>query len=184
MKSRRRIVSLLNLGSLPCFVRPKSALCASLFRKRTLRQVSRLWDAITGVSIGDPLRHQGAVLAVAFHPDGSRILTGTMDNTARIWDANTGDPIGEPLRHDDAVTAVAFSPDGSRFLVGGAEATRLWNADTLKPMGEPCRHRSAVTVVAFSPDGSRFVTGPSRHPSGHASRRGPRATHGTPTGRA
>jgi WD40 repeat protein len=32
------------------------------------------------------LRHQGRVRAVAFSPDGKRIITGCGDNTARLWE--------------------------------------------------------------------------------------------------
>lgn len=34
--------------------------------------------------------HTGPVVAVAFSQDGTRILTGSADNTARLWDAATG----------------------------------------------------------------------------------------------
>ena len=38
----------------------------------------RLWDADTGKPIGEPLTgHTGAVISVAFSPDGKRIVTGS-----------------------------------------------------------------------------------------------------------
>ena len=60
---------------------------------------ARLWDAATGKPIGDPLKHNGWVNAVAFSPDGKKIATAS-GSTARLWDAATGKPLGEPLRHD------------------------------------------------------------------------------------
>ena len=71
--------------------------------------------------------HSGGVRAVAFSPDGDRIVSGSSDNTLRLWDRE-GSPIGEPLQgHSDWVWAVAFSPDGDRIVSGSSDNTlRLW----------------------------------------------------------
>src|SRR5262249_45810125 len=37
-----------------------------------------------------PLRHEGAVLSVAFSPDGKLLATGTQAGVVRIWQAKTG----------------------------------------------------------------------------------------------
>ena len=37
------------------------------------------------------------VCSVAFSPDGTRIVSGSADNTVRVWDAATGQPVGQPL---------------------------------------------------------------------------------------
>ncbi len=34
--------------------------------------------------------HMSSVSAVAFSPDGKKVLTGSMDNTAVLWDVGTG----------------------------------------------------------------------------------------------
>lgn len=74
----------------------------------------RIWDAITGAPVGEPLRgHTGWVNGVAYSPDNRHIVSGSGDNTIRIWDATTGTPVGEPLEgHAQAVTSVTYSPDG------------------------------------------------------------------------
>ena len=36
-------------------------------------------------------------IAVAFSPDGKKILVGSYEQMARLWDADTGRPIGPPL---------------------------------------------------------------------------------------
>jgi WD40 repeat protein len=73
------------------------------------------------------MRHQGAVEAVAFSPDGRLALTGSPDKTARLWDPTRGSPVGPPLAHPHPVSVVAFSPDGRTFLTGGQDKTaRLW----------------------------------------------------------
>ncbi|KAG2033566.1 WD40-repeat-containing domain protein, partial [Suillus americanus] len=70
------------------------------------------------------------VNSVSFSPDGTRIVTGSDDNTVRLWDAGTGEPVGEPLRgHTDLVRSASFSPDGTRIVTGSNDHTvRLWDS--------------------------------------------------------
>ncbi|CAG7855249.1 SubName: Full=Related to WD40-repeat protein (Notchless protein) {ECO:0000313/EMBL:CCA71457.1} [Serendipita indica DSM 11827] len=108
------------------------------------------------------LGHQGSVTAVSFSPDGTRIVSGSLDRTIRQWDAETGQPLGEPLQgHEYSVNAVAFSPDGTRIVSGSSDSTiRQWDAETGQPLGEPLQgHEASVNAVAFSPDGTRIVSG-------------------------
>ena len=57
---------------------------------------ARLWDARSGKPLGEPLRHERPVSAVAFSPEGDRVLTGSEDRTARVWDARSGKPWANP----------------------------------------------------------------------------------------
>jgi len=47
---------------------------------------ARVWDAATGESLGAPLTHQDAVRSAAFSPDGTRVVTASLDKTARMWE--------------------------------------------------------------------------------------------------
>ena len=40
---------------------------------------------------------------MAFSPDGTRIVTGSVDGTAKVWDARTGTPLLELKGHTDLV---------------------------------------------------------------------------------
>ncbi|MGP0062381.1 MAG: NACHT and WD repeat domain-containing protein [Isosphaeraceae bacterium] len=121
---------------------------------------ARLWDARTGQPRGEPLRHDGHVVAGAFSPDSQTVLTGSADRFARLWD-RTGKPVGNKMEHGGSVIAVAFSPDGQTVLTGSTGGSaRLWDR-TSKPIGKELGHGGSVVAVAFSRDGETALTGSS-----------------------
>ncbi|MBL7782699.1 MAG: myosin kinase, partial [Saprospiraceae bacterium] len=72
--------------------------------------------------------HTYSVLSVAFSPDGTRLATGSSDNTAKIWDLNTGKAALTLEGHTHYVRSVAFSPDGTRLATGSDDKTaKIWD---------------------------------------------------------
>lgn len=70
--------------------------------------------------------HTGAVLGVAFTPDGQTLLTGGADGLVKLWG-----PTGK-LRHTfdwkiRDIGAVAFAPDGLTAAAGGVETILVWD---------------------------------------------------------
>jgi WD40 repeat protein len=98
------------------------------------------------------------VEAVAFSPDGARVVTASLDTTARLWDAKDGKLLITLQGHTNSVSAVAFSPDGTRVATASSDKTaRLWDAKTGDLLAVlPCS--GSVNSVAFSPDGRRLAT--------------------------
>jgi WD40 repeat protein len=86
-----------------------------------------VWDARTGVRLGILRGHTDEVYAVAWSPDGSRIVTGGRDQVIRIWDADLYEEVARLQGHRSYVKALAFAPDGQTlYSAGGDHTVRLW----------------------------------------------------------
>jgi WD40 repeat protein len=121
-------------------------------------KIVRLWDTRTGKAVGKPFAHQKQVNAVAFSPDGKRILTSSEDRSAvRLWDAKTAEPVAEPLGLSATVSSVGFSRGGKALLTFDRWEVRLWDTATGRPIGEPIK--SVFTLAPLlSPDGKTLLT--------------------------
>jgi WD40 repeat protein len=128
-----------------------------------LDKTIQVWDASTGLEMLPALQgHDAAILSVAFSPDGSKIVSGSLDKTIRVWDASTGLEMLPALQgHDAAILSVAFSPDASKIVSGSNDKTiRVWDASTgLEMLPALQGHDAAILSVTFSPDGSKIVSG-------------------------
>ncbi|KIK50575.1 hypothetical protein GYMLUDRAFT_182608, partial [Collybiopsis luxurians FD-317 M1] len=130
--------------------------------KNNFRNVPKV--ICTGVSNhgGEILQMQcgRAVKAVAFSPNGSKLVSGSHDATVCIWDALTGDQILQMKGHTNAVHSVDFSRDGSKVISGSDDRTvRLWNAVNGEQEMIMNGHTEKVYSVSFSSDGSKVVSG-------------------------
>ena len=67
--------------------------------------------------------HSSDMRSVAFSPDGTKIVSGSGDNTVRIWDAIAGTLVSTLQGHSSDVTSVAFSPDGTKIVSGSYDNT-------------------------------------------------------------
>lgn len=104
--------------------------------------------------------HTGAVTSVAVTQDGTRIVTGSLDNAARVWDAGSGKPLISLIGHADKIWSVAVTPDNAKIVTGSYDGTaRIWNANTGKELLKLNGNGGEVLSVAVSQDGARIVTG-------------------------
>ncbi|KIJ43482.1 hypothetical protein M422DRAFT_169940, partial [Sphaerobolus stellatus SS14] len=145
---------------------PKECCLAELYKKKYPHNIKikegglRDWPKNLSILQG----HQRSVTSIGFSPDGTKIVSGSYDNTVRLWDASTGQSLGQPLEgHQAGVTSVEFSPDGTKIVSGSGDNTvRLWGACTGQSLGQPLEgHQDWVSSVGFSPDGTKIVSGSS-----------------------
>ena len=125
---------------------------------------AELWDATNGHHLSSLGPHTipsvvSHLLAVAFSPDGQRIVTGYADGTAKLWEAASGRELLTLEGHNDAVLSVAFAPDGRRIVTGSKDKTvKVWDVVSGWELLTFKEFAGEVRSVAFSPDGLRIVT--------------------------
>ena len=127
-----------------------------------------VWDTSSGKKLMTLSGHERGIWSVAYSPDGTRIVSGSLDKTVRIWDANTGAELMTLRGHGDSplmadfispVASVAFSPNGTLIASGSYDYTvKIWNAKTGAEVMTMDKHTSLVNDVAFSPDGACFAS--------------------------
>src|SRR5207249_1959015 len=93
-------------------------------------------DPGTGLRIAGPLAHQAGVIHAAFSPDGTRVVTASVDTTAAGWDARAGERIAGPLNHQYVVLHAAFSADGTQVVTTNSATAAVWDAVSGKKIGE------------------------------------------------
>ncbi|KAJ3056997.1 hypothetical protein HK102_011112, partial [Quaeritorhiza haematococci] len=106
--------------------------------------------------------HERTITAVAFSPDGRRVVSGSWDDTVRVWDTQTGSVVRILEGHRHAVMCVAVSPDSEgRWVASGSHdwTVRIWDTETGSVVRTLDGHDDMVNGVAFSGDGRLVVSG-------------------------
>ncbi|MCP4696431.1 MAG: PKD domain-containing protein, partial [Gammaproteobacteria bacterium] len=92
--------------------------------------------------------------------DGTRIVSGSSDDTLKVWDAGSGAELLTLSGHTASVYAAAFSPDGTRIVSGSDNNTlKVWDAGSGAELLTLSGHTNYVMAAAFSPDGTRIYSG-------------------------
>ncbi|RXW14464.1 hypothetical protein EST38_g11392 [Candolleomyces aberdarensis] len=90
----------------------------------------RVWDASTGKVQSLLEGHTERVGSVAFSSDGTRIASGSYDESVRVWDVSTGKVQSVLEGHTSEVNSVAFSSDGTCIASSSNnESMQVWVGD-------------------------------------------------------
>lgn len=106
----------------------------------TLNRELFLWDLNTNQEVRKFNGWASRVSALAFSPDGRRLVSGGKaigpldekspqdDSIVRLWDVNTGDEIARLGGHTGGITGLAFSRNGQEILsASGGGQVFLWH---------------------------------------------------------
>jgi phenylacetate-coenzyme A ligase PaaK-like adenylate-forming protein len=95
----------------------------------------------------------GCVVAIAFDPEGGRLVSAGEDRCTRLWDIASGKCVTR-LDSDPEVLSLAFSTDGRDVALGGNDGgVMLWRLEQANALTALGRRHAPVTAVTFTPDG-------------------------------
>jgi WD40 repeat protein len=89
-----------------------------------------VWNLSRKERVAEWKAHNGAVVGVAFMPDGSRLVTVTFGE-ASVWDLASPHEVVTLRRVSSGGWSVAVSPDGQRIAIGtGDGQIKIWSPTT------------------------------------------------------
>lgn len=112
--------------------------------------------------------HYRLVLTLAWSPDGTTIVSGTVNSALHVWNATSGCHMftyRDPFKTYTWTSSLAWSPDGEYIACGSDDRTvRVWQVEkdvslTMKQKFTYQGHANWVNAVAWAPDGRRIASG-------------------------
>jgi WD40 repeat protein len=109
--------------------------------------------------------HLGNINAIAIHPDGNTLISGSDDRQMNLWNLQTGKLLYTFSGQAEAVLSVAISPDGKQVISGSVDrkisswqlATKKYNR-TFSYLNSPYSHNGFVNALVYSPNGNIIVS--------------------------
>lgn len=131
----------------------------------------KTWDIATGAILGT-IDDTTIINTLVFSFDGSKIVSGSIDETIKIWDYHKEQLIrtlGQHIlgQHQDniyqyqsLINCIVFSPDDSKIASTSNDCSiKIWNSKTGELLTTlKNKYHDIVLNVSFSPDGSKIVS--------------------------
>ncbi len=91
------------------------------------------------------LRHEGAVRACCFSPDGEHLATAGADRLIHVWSTSDWSALASFGGHERSVGSLRFCCGGARLLSASTDGSvRVWSFPNGEALGRREGHRSAV----------------------------------------
>jgi WD40 repeat protein len=124
------------------------------------RQQIRIYNFATGELVRVLAGHTRNITALAFSPDGTRLVSASQDRSAILWDLERGRPVRRFEGHKEEVTAVSFTADGAHLITASLDRTlRLWSVPDGRQIVEMTGHAEKLSALAVSPTGNTVASG-------------------------
>ncbi|KAI0092686.1 hypothetical protein BDY19DRAFT_925585 [Irpex rosettiformis] len=119
----------------------------------------RVWDLTTGALLMKLDGHTESSCSVAFSPDGTKLVSGGVDNMGILWNLNIHAQIARLEGHTGAVWTCDYSPDGNLIATGSTDnMVKVWDGIDGKPLYTIQDHPAVVMSARFSPDSKRILS--------------------------
>lgn len=126
-----------------------------------------LWSLEDGKELGTLGGHLSTVPALAFSPNGKRLVSGGRSGRLLLWDVGSRKELRKAFLQPAlsyqalSIQQLAFSPDGKTiFLRGKENQIHLWDVEGWRERDETNGQGLAIWAVAFSRDGKRVASAP------------------------
>lgn len=115
-----------------------------------------VWELNSGREKYNLKEHKESVLAVAISPDGSKLITGSLDKYICLW-SKEGKFIEKKQIHNDNIMSIIFHPSGKYFVSASLDKTiRLCSVDSFKIIKTILTEGEYVTKITLSNDGNHI----------------------------
>jgi hypothetical protein len=109
------------------------------------------------------LRPQGGeVTALAYSPDGQRLVMGGVEGAVDIWDSTTGQQLNRLKTTNQSIRRVAVSPDGQRLVAVAERAAWVWDLQSGRRIrtfpDDSVRPTNQIAAVFADDTGDHFAT--------------------------
>ena len=102
------------------------------------------------------LGHDDTIRALAYLPDGRRVVTGSIDGIAKVWDLENGEQEGTSMEHSCEVVSLAVTQDGTKIVSSDLDwSIKVWDIESHVLV----REWAGGGPIAISPDDRLVAVG-------------------------
>ena len=103
--------------------------------------------------------HTAILFDSEFSPDGTKVVTASVDKTAKIWDVTNGDLLFTLSGHTSNVESAEFSGDNTKVVTASYDKTaKIWDVSNGNLLFTLAGHTDLLNDAKFSPDNTKVVT--------------------------